>query len=94
MEAAADGGDALGAVEVHDLVVVGAGAGGLALAVLAGRAGIDDVVVLERADGVGGTWRVNTYPGAECDVPSHLYSYSFALNPAWSKTIKLKFNKL
>ena len=86
MEAAADGGDALGAVEVHDLVVVGAGAGGLALAVLAGRAGIDDVVVLERADGVGGTWRVNTYPGAECDVPSHLYSYSFALNPGWSKT--------
>lgn len=68
------------------MVVVGAGAGGLGLAVLAAQAGIDDVVVLERGDGVGGTWRINTYPGAECDVPSHLYSYSFALNPDWSKT--------
>jgi len=68
------------------VVVVGAGAGGLGLAVLAARAGIDDLVVLERGDGVGGTWRINTYPGAECDVPSHLYSYSFALNPEWSKT--------
>ncbi len=68
------------------VVIIGAGAGGLGLAILLDRAGIDDFLVFEKADGLGGTWRVNTYPGAECDVPSHLYSYSFALNPEWSKT--------
>ena len=45
------------------------------------QAGIEDFVVLERADDVGGTWRDNTYPGCQCDVPSHLYSFSFAPNP-------------
>ncbi len=45
-----------------------------------------DFVILERSDGFGGTWRKNTYPGAACDVPSHFYSFSFALNPYWSKT--------
>jgi cation diffusion facilitator CzcD-associated flavoprotein CzcO len=68
------------------VAVIGAGAGGLALAMLLERAGITDFVLLEKADGVGGTWRRTRYPGAECDVPSHLYSYSFALNPEWSKT--------
>src|SRR4051794_34518526 len=48
--------------------------------------GIEDFVVFERADDVGGTWRDNTYPGAACDVPSHLYSFSFAPNPGWSRT--------
>ena len=48
--------------------------------------GIDDFVVFERADGVGGTWRDNTYPGCACDVPSHLYSFSFAPNPDWTRT--------
>jgi cation diffusion facilitator CzcD-associated flavoprotein CzcO len=48
-------------------------------------AGVDDVVVFERDDGVGGTWRSNSYPGAACDVPSHLYSLSFAPNPQWSR---------
>ena len=45
-----------------------------------------DFTIFDRADGFGGTWRNNTYPGAACDVPSHFYSYSFALNPRWSKT--------
>ena len=50
------------------------------------RAGVEDFAVLERADGVGGTWHYNTYPGCACDVPSHLYSFSFAPNPDWSRT--------
>src|SRR3712207_7523785 len=50
------------------------------------QAGIEDFVVLERADDVGGTWQANTYPGCACDVPSHLYSFSFAPNPDWSQT--------
>ena len=49
------------------------------------RAGYD-FTIFEKEDGVGGTWRANTYPGAACDVPSHLYSYSFELNPWWSRT--------
>jgi cation diffusion facilitator CzcD-associated flavoprotein CzcO len=69
----------------HRVAIVGAGVGGLALAIGMRREGIEDFVVLERSDGVGGTWRYNTYPGAACDVPSHLYSYSFAPNPYWSR---------
>src|SRR5262245_55371468 len=49
------------------------------------RAGFDDVVIYEKADRLGGTWRDNTYPGVACDVPSHLYSYSFELNADWSR---------
>lgn len=67
------------------VAVLGAGAGGLAMAVKLRRAGYD-FTLYERSDGVGGTWRANSYPGAACDVPSHLYSYSFALNPWWSRT--------
>ena len=48
--------------------------------------GIEDFTVLERGDDVGGTWHFNTYPGCACDVPSHLYSFSFAPNPGWSET--------
>lgn len=48
------------------------------------KAGLDSFVILEKADDVGGTWRENTYPGVACDVPSHLYSFSFELNPNWS----------
>lgn len=74
------------AVEEFEVAVVGAGFGGLVMAHRLAEAGVDDVVVLERSDGVGGTWRANSYPGAACDVPSHLYSLSFALNPRWSRT--------
>ena len=69
--------------ERAEVVVLGAGFGGLAVAHRLAQDGIDDVVILERSDGVGGTWRANTYPGAACDVPSHLYSLSFAPNPSW-----------
>ena len=68
------------------VLVVGAGFAGLAMAVRLKQAGIEDFVVLERGDDVGGTWRDNTYPGAACDVPSHLYSFSFAPNPRWSRS--------
>ncbi len=68
------------------VAIIGAGFGGLAAAVALRRAGIDDLVIIEGDDGVGGTWRRNTYPGAACDVQSHLYSFSFALNKSWSRT--------
>jgi cyclohexanone monooxygenase len=67
------------------VAIIGAGAGGIAMGVRLGEAGYD-YAIFDRADGFGGTWRHNTYPGAACDVPSHLYSFSFALNPLWSKT--------
>jgi cation diffusion facilitator CzcD-associated flavoprotein CzcO len=66
------------------VVVIGAGFGGIGAAVTLGRAG-HDVLVLERAGDLGGTWRDNTYPGCACDVPSHLYSFSFAPNPGWTR---------
>jgi cation diffusion facilitator CzcD-associated flavoprotein CzcO len=68
------------------VAVVGAGFSGLGMAIRMKQAGIDDFVVLERGEEVGGTWLHNTYPGCQCDVPSHLYSFSFALNPEWSRT--------
>ena len=66
------------------VAVIGAGMAGILSAIKLAEAGITDVSVFEKADRVGGTWRENTYPGLSCDVPSHLYSYSFALNPEWS----------
>lgn len=66
------------------VAVIGAGMAGILSAIKLAEAGITDVTVFEKSDGVGGTWRENTYPGLSCDVPSHLYSYSFALNPEWS----------
>lgn len=68
------------------VVIIGAGFGGLGAAVALRRKGIDDLVIIERADGVGGTWRQNIYPGAACDIQSHLYSFSFAPNRQWSRT--------
>ncbi|ORA10184.1 flavin-containing monooxygenase [Mycobacterium arosiense] len=68
------------------VAIIGAGFGGLGAAVALRRAGIDDLVIIEAADGVGGTWRRNTYPGAACDIQSHLYSFSFAPNTSWSRT--------
>jgi cation diffusion facilitator CzcD-associated flavoprotein CzcO len=69
-----------------DIAIIGAGFSGLGTAIRLRRQGIDDFVVLERHDDVGGTWWANTYPGCACDVPSHLYSFSFAPNPDWSQT--------
>ncbi|WGX97988.1 NAD(P)/FAD-dependent oxidoreductase [Nocardioides sp. L-11A] len=68
-----------------DHLIVGAGFAGLAAAIKLDEAAERDFVVIEKDSDVGGTWHINTYPGAECDVPSQLYSYSFALNPDWSK---------
>ncbi len=67
------------------VAIIGSGFAGLGAAIALGRAGIE-YVVLERADDLGGTWRDNQYPGCRCDVPSHLYSFSFAPNPEWSET--------
>jgi cation diffusion facilitator CzcD-associated flavoprotein CzcO len=70
----------------HDIVIVGSGFSGLGMAIRLKRAGRHDFVVLERAYELGGTWQANTYPGCACDVPSHLYSFSFAPNPDWTQT--------
>ncbi len=66
------------------VLIIGAGFGGLCMAATLKRSGVNDFLVLDKASEVGGTWRENTYPGAECDVVSALYSFSFAPNPAWS----------
>src|SRR3982750_951653 len=68
------------------VVVVGAGFAGLGTAIKLDEAGRTDFVVVDKGDSVGGTWRDNTYPGAACDVPSQLYSFSFAPNPSWSRS--------
>ncbi|MFN3004896.1 flavin-containing monooxygenase [Mycolicibacterium wolinskyi] len=65
--------------------IIGAGPGGLALGIFLKKAGFGDFTIFDREDGVGGTWRINTYPGLACDVKSHLYSYSFDLNAEWSR---------
>jgi cation diffusion facilitator CzcD-associated flavoprotein CzcO len=70
----------------HRIAIVGSGFSGLGMAARLKQEGVDDFVVLERAEDLGGTWRENTYPGCACDVPSHLYSFSFAPNPDWSRT--------
>jgi cation diffusion facilitator CzcD-associated flavoprotein CzcO len=72
------------------VAIVGAGFGGLGMAIRLKQAGIDDFVVFERDEDVGGTWWANTYPGCQCDIPSHLYSYSFAPNAEWSRTYPLQ----
>ncbi|MFD0691653.1 flavin-containing monooxygenase [Actinomadura fibrosa] len=69
----------------HSVVIIGSGFGGIGMAIRLRQAGIEDVVVLEKADGLGGTWRDNTYPGAACDVPSHLYSFSFERKTDWTR---------
>jgi cation diffusion facilitator CzcD-associated flavoprotein CzcO len=70
----------------HRTVIVGTGFSGIGMAIKLLREGERDFVLLERAGEIGGTWRDNTYPGCRCDVPSHLYSFSFAPNPNWSST--------
>ena len=64
--------------------IVGAGFGGIGIAIRLRQAGYEDFTIFERGDSVGGVWRANTYPGAACDVPSHLYSFSFAPGHHWS----------
>ena len=70
----------------HRCVIVGAGFSGLGAAIMLRREGIEDFVLLERTDQVGGTWSMNAYPGCQCDVPAHLYSFSFAPKPDWTRT--------
>jgi cyclohexanone monooxygenase len=68
------------------VLIIGSGFAGLGAAIRLAKDGRENYLVIERADEVGGTWRDNTYPGAACDVPSHLYSYSYELNPRWSRS--------
>ncbi|HZH33143.1 MAG TPA: NAD(P)/FAD-dependent oxidoreductase [Pyrinomonadaceae bacterium] len=68
------------------VAIIGSGFGGLGMGIRLKQAGIEDFVIFERAGDVGGTWRDNTYPGCACDVESHLYSFSFAPNPHWTRS--------
>ena len=77
-------------LHVHEVAIVGAGFGGLGMAIRLKQEGIEDFVLLERGDDVGGTWWANSYPGAQCDVPSNLYSFSFAPNPDWTRAYPLR----
>jgi cation diffusion facilitator CzcD-associated flavoprotein CzcO len=72
------------------IIVLGTGFSGLGMAIRLKQRGYNDFVVLERAAEIGGTWRDNTYPGCACDIPSHLYSFSFAPNPDWSHVYPLQ----
>lgn len=74
------------AAPLVSVLIVGAGFAGIGMAIRLKQAGIEDFVILERDSAVGGTWRDNQYPGAACDIPSNLYSYSFAPNPNWSRS--------
>src|SRR5829696_5054464 len=69
-----------------DVAIIGAGFAGLGMAIRLKQADEEDFVVFEKGSDVGGTWWFNTYPGCQCDIPSHLYSFSFAPNPGWSRT--------
>ena len=70
---------------VFEALIVGAGFGGIAAAIELKRHGIVDIAVLERAGDIGGTWHYNSYPGAACDIPSHLYSFSYAQRRDWTR---------
>jgi len=69
----------------HKIVIIGSGFGGLGMGIALRRAGFGDFVILEKAADLGGTWRDNRYPGCACDVPSPLYSFSYELNPSWTR---------
>jgi cation diffusion facilitator CzcD-associated flavoprotein CzcO len=71
--------------ERHGIVIVGSGFGGIGMGIALRKAGFEDFVILEKAPDLGGTWRDNRYPGCACDVPSPLYSYSYELNPSWTR---------
>lgn len=67
------------------VAIIGTGFGGLGMAIQLKKAGFDDIAIFEKAGDVGGCWRDNTYPGAACDIPSHLYSFSFEIKTDWSR---------
>ncbi|MDO9620814.1 MAG: NAD(P)-binding protein, partial [Moraxellaceae bacterium] len=67
------------------MIIVGSGFSGIGMAIALKKAGRNNFLMLEKAADIGGTWRDNHYPGAACDVPSHMYSYSFEPNPRWSR---------
>jgi cation diffusion facilitator CzcD-associated flavoprotein CzcO len=71
---------------MKDIAIIGTGFGGLGMAIKLKQAGHDDFVILEKGESSGGCWRENTYPGAACDVPSLLYSFSFEPKTDWSRT--------
>ena len=75
---------------MHEVAIVGAGFGGLGMAIRLKQEGIDDFVLIERGDDVGGTWWANSYPGCQCDIPSNLYSFSFAPNPDWDRAYPMR----
>ena len=75
----------LTAEKIYRVLIIGAGFSGIGMAVRLKQRGEDDFVVYEKEAGVGGTWWVNQYPGCACDIPSHLYSFSFEPNPDWSR---------
>ncbi|MCZ6828644.1 MAG: NAD(P)-binding protein, partial [Gammaproteobacteria bacterium] len=68
------------------VIIIGAGMAGILSAIRLHEYGYENFVIYEKADRLGGTWRENTYPGLSCDVPAHLYTYSFEPNPDWSHT--------
>ncbi len=68
-----------------DTLIIGAGFSGLCMAIKLRQAGMDSFLVIEKSEGIGGTWWENRYPGCACDIPSHLYSFSFDLNAKWSR---------
>ncbi|MFN3714307.1 MAG: flavin-containing monooxygenase [Alcanivoracaceae bacterium] len=70
---------------IYQVVIIGAGFGGLGMAIRMKQQGISDLLLIEKGSDVGGCWRDNTYPGAACDVPSHLYSFSFERHYPWSR---------
>jgi len=75
---------------VHEVAIVGAGFGGLGMAIRLKEEGADDFVLIERGADVGGTWWTNSYPGCQCDIPSNLYSFSFARNPDWDRAYPMR----
>jgi cation diffusion facilitator CzcD-associated flavoprotein CzcO len=78
------------ASHIHEVAIVGAGFGGLGMAIRLKQRGMDDFVLIERGEDVGGTWWANSYPGCQCDIPSNLYSFSFAPNPHWDRAYPMR----
>ncbi len=76
--------------QLVEVLILGGGLCGIAAAIELGRAGVHDVVIAERSDAVGGTWHHNTYPGCAVDIPSHVYCFSYALKPDWSRVYGLQ----